>query len=242
MPGTHVKINHMPEYLVLQHIECEDLGTIEPALSDRGIGYKYIRLFDGEPVPHNIEKYSGIIILGGPMNVYEEEKFPYLKDEDLLIKKAINMSYPMLGICLGGQLIAKATGAQVKKGATKEIGWYKLNLSTGGKEDKVFGSMPEELIVFQWHGDTFDIPEGAVHLAGSELFPNQAYRVGDNVYGLQFHLEVTEKIINSWIAEYQDELATLNYIDYERIINDTPEYVEDLSRYAESFYEKFFSG
>lgn len=231
----------MSEFLVLQHIECEDLGTIGPAMSGRGIGAEYVRLFDGEPVPQDIERYSGIIILGGPMNVYEEDEFPFLREEDVLIKKAIQKGSPLLGICLGGQLIAKATGATVTKGAKKEIGWYKLNLTQGGKEDKAFGKFPEELTVFQWHGDTFGIPQGAVHLAGSELFPNQAYRIGNNVYGLQFHLEVTEKTINSWITEYQDELSTLDYINYEKIIKDTPVYIKNLSAYAEIFYDKFFS-
>lgn len=231
----------MSEFLVLQHIECEDLGTIGPAMSGRGIGAKYIRLFDGEPVPQDIERYAGIIILGGPMNVYEEDEYPYLKDEDMLIKKAIHKGSPVLGICLGGQLIAKATGAFVKKGTKKEIGWYKLNLTQGGKEDKAFGRLPEEITVFQWHGDTFDIPQGAKHLAGSELFPNQAYRVSNNIYGLQFHLEVTEKTINKWIAEYQDELAALDYINADQIIKDTSHYIDNLSKYAELFYDKFFS-
>lgn len=232
----------MSEFLVLQHIECEDLGTIGTAMSRRAIGHRYVRLFDGEPVPLDIEKYSGLIILGGPMNVYEEDKFPFLKYEDVLIKKAIHKNYPILGICLGGQLIAKATGARVKKGAKKEIGWYKLRLTKGGKEDTLFGSLTEELTVFQWHGDTFDIPQGAVHLAGSELFPNQAYRVGEKIYGLQFHLEVTEDVINSWIAAYKDELSTLDYINADKIIKDTPEYINSLSRHAEVFYDKFFPG
>lgn len=231
----------MSEFLVLQHIECEDLGTIGPAMSGRGIGAEYVRLFDGEPVPQDIERYSGVIILGGPMNVYEEDEFPFLKQEDVLIKKAIQKGSPLLGICLGGQLIAKATGATVTKGAKKEIGWYKLNLTQGGKEDKAFGKFPEELTVFQWHGDTFGIPQDAVHLAGSELFPNQAFRIGNNVYGLQFHLEVTEKTINSWITEYQDELSILDYINYDKIIKDTPVYIKNLSAYAEIFYDKFFS-
>lgn len=232
----------MSEFLVLQHVECEDLGTIAAAMSSRGISYKYIRLFNDEPVPKDIDKHSGLIILGGPMNVYEEDKFPYLRDEDVLIKKAINMGRPVLGICLGSQLIAKAIGARVKKGGKKEIGWYKINLTKWGKEDKAFCNLPEELMVFQWHGDTFDIPESGIHLAGSELFLNQAYRIGDNVYGLQFHLEVTENIINNWIAEYQVELSTLDNINPEQIVKDTSNYINNLSSYAKIFYDKFFTG
>lgn len=230
----------MSEFLVLQHIECEDLGTIADAMSKRGIGYKYVRLFDGERVPADTSRYTGIVILGGPMNVYEEDKYPYLKDEDILIKKAVRNDMPVLGICLGGQLIAKAAGARVHKGTKKEIGWYKLRLTEESRQDKVFNALPHELSVFQWHGDTFDIPEGATRLAGSELFPNQAYRIGSRIYGLQFHLEVTKEMINQWIAEYKEELSTLDYINAGRIISDTPSYIDNLNHCASLFYDKFF--
>jgi GMP synthase-like glutamine amidotransferase len=210
-------------------------------MSRRGIGYRYVRLFDGEPVPKDLERYSGLIILGGPMNVYEEDKYPYLRDEDLLIKRGIERGVPLLGICLGGQLIAKARNAKVKKGARKEIGWYGLTLTSAGRQDAGFRNFPQSLTVFQWHGDTFDIPEGASHIAGSELFPNQAYRIGDKVYGLQFHLEVTEKIIRQWISEYQEELSSVDYIDPNRIISDTEMYIDRLNHHAELFYDKFFS-
>jgi len=228
------------EFLVLQHIECEDLGTIANAMSQRGIGYRYVRLFDGEPVPHDPGTFNGIIILGGPMNVYEEDKYPYLKDEDILIKKAVMNDMPVLGICLGGQLIAKAAGAQVHKGTKKEIGWYKLSLTEDSRQDRIFNALPQELSVFQWHGDTFDIPEGATRLAGSGLFPNQAYRIGSRVYGIQFHLEVTKEMINQWITEYREELSTLDYINACRIISDTPAYIDNLNLCAGIFFDKFF--
>ena len=230
----------MSDFLVLQHIDCEDLGTIEQAMIHRGISYRYVRLFDGDPLPEDIKNYSGLIILGGPMNVYEEDVYPYLKGEDILIKEAIKRRIPVLGICLGGQLIAKATGAKVNKGTKKEIGWYDLLLTPGGKADKVFKNSPERLTVFQWHGDTFDIPSDATHLAGSVLFPNQAFRIGDNIYGLQFHLEVTQKMISRWINEYKDELSSLDYIDPEKIIKDTDKYIKTLSQHAELFYNRFF--
>lgn len=231
----------MSEFLVLQHISCEGLGTIEPAMSRRGIGHRYVRLFDGEPVPRDIEQYSGLIILGGPMNVYEVDKYPYLKDEDVLIKRAMDRGLPMLGICLGSQLIAKASNAKVRKGAKKEIGWHDLNLTPDGMEDAVFKGFPDKLTVFQWHGDTFDIPEGATRIASSALFPNQAYRIGYKVYGLQFHLEVTEEIIKQWVSEYKDELSTLDYIDPKKILSDTIKHRDNHARHAELFYDKFFS-
>src|SRR3989337_4505286 len=131
------------EFLVLQHTECEDLGTIANTMSQRGIGCKYVRLFDGEPVPHDPGTFSGIIILGGPMNVYEEDEYPYLKDEDILIKKGMERGIPILGICLGGQLIAKAGNARVRKGAKKEIGWYELQMTSNGLKDTGLKDFPE---------------------------------------------------------------------------------------------------
>ncbi|MCC6544744.1 MAG: type 1 glutamine amidotransferase [Nitrospirae bacterium] len=230
----------MLEVIVLQHIECEDLGTIANAMSQRGIGCKYVRLFEGEPVPHDPGAFSGIIILGGPMNVYEEDKYPYLKDEDIFIKKAVMNDMPILGICLGAQLIAKAAGARVSKGTKKEIGWYKLSLSGDSRRDTLFKTLPEELKVFQWHGDTFEIPRGAIRLAGSGLFPNQAYRIGSRIYGIQFHLEVTKEMINQWISEYREELSRVDYINVSEIISDTPAYIETLNLSAGIFFEKFF--
>ncbi len=210
-------------------------------MSRRGIGHRYVRLFDGEPVPKDLERYSGFIILGGPMNVYEEDKYPYLKDEDSLIKRGIERSIPILGICLGGQLIAKACHAKVRKGTQKEIGWYELNLTSDGGQDPAFKGFSEKLTVFQWHGDTFDIPEGAAHIASSALFRNQAYRIGEKVYGLQFHLEVTEEMIRQWMSEYQDELSSLDYTDPDRIIKDTTKNINRLNHHAELFYDNFFS-
>lgn len=226
-------------FLVFQHIRCEGLGTIESAFSRRGINYRYIRLFDGEAIPEGLDGYTGVIILGGPMNVYEEDEYPYLRDEDLLIKKAIENDMPVLGICLGAQLIAKATGARVYKGKKKEIGWYDMRLTEGGRNDRIFKHFPEKMTVFQWHGDTFEIPPQADYLATSSLFPHQAFRIKNNIYALQFHLEVTEEMISRWVEEYEDELSSLDYIDPDEILRDTPVYINSLSNLAEKFFDNF---
>ncbi len=159
------------KFLVLQHKACEPLGYFESALD-----YEYFRLYDGE-FPEGLQGYSGLIIMGGPMNVYEEEKYPFLKDEDLLIKEALKTGMPTLGICLGAQLIVKAAGAKVWKGREKEIGWYEVGLTKEGERDRIFGMFEDRFTVFHWHGDTFDLPEGAVLLARSGLY-NQAFRIG----------------------------------------------------------------
>ena len=228
-------------FLVLQHIECEYLGTIEDYMRSRDMDYKYINLYAREDVPvDRLDEYEGIIVLGGPMNVYEEDKYPFLKDEDILLKKAIEKDMPVLGICLGAQLLAKAMGAKVTRGQKKEIGWYELNITEEGKRDRIFKEFPETMTVFQWHGDTFEIPHGASWLASSALFPHQAFRIKNNIYGLQFHLEVTEEMIREWVDEYKEEISLLPYIDPGKILEDTPLHIQTLHAFANKFYSHFF--
>ncbi len=188
--------------LVLQHEACEPLGYFEERVE-----CEYFRLYEGD-FPGGLQGYSGLIIMGGPMNVYEEGKYSFVKDEDLLIKEALKSGIPTLGICLGSQLIAKAAGANVYKEQEKEIGWYEVGLTEEGRGDRIFSMFEDRFTVFQWHGDTFDLPDGAVLLAENDLY-NQAFRVG-NAYGLQFHLEVTEGMIEDWMREYREEVQSSN--------------------------------
>jgi len=136
------------------------------------------------------------------MNVYEEDKHSFLKEEDGFLKKALEEGIPILGICLGAQLLAKACRAKIKKAESKEIGWYKVNLTEKGRQDPLFDNLSSELNAFQWHQDSFEIPKGGVHLVESWPCANQAFRFGRNAYGLQFHIEVTPEMIESWINAY----------------------------------------
>lgn len=232
----------MPNFLVLQHVDCEDLGTLGEAFTEKGISTKYLRLHAGDPVPQSLDGIQGLLILGGPMNVYEEDKFPWLKDEDLLIKRAIAQDLPTIGICLGAQLIAKAAKGIVTKGQTKEIGWYDLSLTQEAQEDPLFCDFPPQFKVFQWHGDTFNIPPGAVKLAGSQLFANQAFRLKRNIYALQFHLEVTRDIIFDWAQEYEEEVKGLGWTDfYPRLQKDTEDHIYGLYEKAQRLYRNFFA-
>ncbi|MBI5254119.1 MAG: type 1 glutamine amidotransferase [Euryarchaeota archaeon] len=224
--------------LALQHVACENMGGLEKALNEKSIEYEYLPLYEGVKVPRNFRGYNGLVILGGPMNVYEEDKYPFLRDENVLIKKALSDKIPTLGICLGAQLIAKACGARVTKGERKEIGWYDLKLTREGERDRIFRGFKQKFKVFQWHGDAFEIPRSAVRLATSDLFPNQAYRIA-NAYAFQFHLEVSEAMIYDWMEEYKDELASLEYIDAGKIREDTKKHVAELNALAEKFYANF---
>jgi GMP synthase-like glutamine amidotransferase len=221
--------------LVLQHEPCEPLGIFEDVLRERGLPYRYCRLFEEEP-PEDLGDCDGLIIMGGPMNVYEEDEYPFLVREERLIKDAIKRDIPILGICLGAQLIAKAAGARVYKGEKKQIGWYPLRMTGSAGEDPLFSGFPEELPVFQWHGDTFDLPEGTTLLARDDLY-HQAFRYG-KAYGLQFHLEITEKMIKDWISEYEKEVKD-ERIDVGRIEMDTRRYIDDLNRRGRRLLEGF---
>lgn len=230
----------MKKVLVLQNVEHEGLGMLARLLKGRGLTPEHVRLYLGEEVPRTVDGYSAIIVLGGPMGVYEEDIYPFIRDEIVFIQQAMKECVPTLGICLGAQLIAKAAGATISSGKKKEIGWYPLRLTDEGREDPLMKCLPDPLPVFQWHGDTFDIPEGAINLASSELFPNQAIRVGRSAYGLQFHLEVTEDMVREWLEVNRGELEGLNeYIDPEAILKETPHVLPALNSFGSLFFQRF---
>lgn len=161
-------------------------------LTERGLASQTVRPDLGQPVPPDPSAFAGVIAMGGPMGVYEEDRYPWLRDEDRLLRAAIARDQPALGICLGSQLIAKADGARVGPGPEKEIGWYPLTLTDDGRKDLLFAGFPE---AFEWHGDVFDLPAGAVNHAASARYPHQAFRVGRRVYGLLFHVDVTAPMV-----------------------------------------------
>jgi len=193
--------------LVVQNIDIEGPGLLREEMEKAGWRLD-LRMMDqpGASLPGTLIGYKALIILGGPMNVYEEEAYPYLRQVDQLIKSAIQEGLPVIGICLGGQLIAKALDAPVTRNPVKEIGWYKLRLTADGIKSSLFEGLPEEFPVFQWHGDTFAMPDGAIHLATSSDCAHQAFSYGRHVFALQFHLEVTTAVIKTWAKAYADEI------------------------------------
>ena len=189
----------MRRLLVFQHVPYEILGTLDPLLRASRFRIRYVN-FGREPdaIP-DISRYNGLIVLGGPMNCDEVDRHPHLATEIDAIRAAIHEGKPVLGVCLGAQLIARALGARVQKNPVKEIGWYELNPTDEGKKDPLIGEFANTQQIFQWHGDTFEIPHGAAHLATSPDCRNQAFRFKHNVYGFQFHLEVDEPMILRWL-------------------------------------------
>jgi GMP synthase (glutamine-hydrolysing) len=215
----------MKPVLALRHAAHEGLGTIEDAFRQAQVVYTSVDLFRGSLRAFHPEQLAGLVVMGGPMNVDETDRYPFLADEVKWIRQAVEMGLPVLGICLGSQLLAKALGSRVVPSRVKEIGWYDVQLTDAAQTDPLFAGCNATEVVFQWHGDTFDLPPGAVQLARSSQCENQAFRYGRNAYGLQFHLEVTAHIIATWLGEPGNcgELAGLDYIDPESIRHQTPE-------------------
>ena len=196
----------MSKIWVLQHTACETLGAIADALEAEALAWQYVRVFEGKPVPAEIGDAGGLIVMGGPMGVYEQDRYPHLKDELRLIESALKSGKPVLGVCLGSQLLASALGAKVSKGPCKEIGWYPIRLSETASQDRLWSNAPREFTVLHWHGDVFDLPAGAVNLASSELTAHQAFRYGTCAYGFLFHLEMSEDMIAELAMVFADEL------------------------------------
>jgi GMP synthase-like glutamine amidotransferase len=209
--------------LVLQHVAVEGPGSLGSYLEARGWKLETVALHADARLPEDAQGYQAVIVMGGPMGVYDEAAYPFLRDEHQFLTQVLAQGVPLLGICLGSQLLAKALGARVYRSPQKEIGWYTVDLTPAGVADPLFADLTSPVPVFQWHGDAFDIPAGATPLASSPLCTHQAFRYGDQVYGLLFHLELTPAIIHSWLEAFHDELVSLpGVIDPERIVAEIP--------------------
>lgn len=226
--------------LIIKNIATEGPGTIEEFLTRKNISFKIVDLNSGD-IPPPLEEFNTLVIMGGPMAVYEFDKYPHLVTGSRLIREAINRNMSVLGICLGCQMVAYCLGAEVYQGPEKEIGWYHIELTGDGLRDPLMrrlaihpkvGDFWRQFKVFHWHGDTFNLPLGAVLLASSHLYKNQAFRYGNRVYGFQFHVEVTKDMIYEWISD----IPKAN-----RIMKETEEFSEELIGRAMNFYKIFFS-
>jgi GMP synthase (glutamine-hydrolysing) len=184
--------------LVLQHIACETPGAFEDLLLARGADLHRVELDEGQSLPADVRGYDLIVAMGGPMGVNDEAGHPWLRDEKRLIGDAVRAGVPFWGACLGVQLLAASLGASVYPGPAPEVGLLPVTLTDAGLADPVFAGLPRQLPTLQWHGDTFDLPAGAVRLAGSDICPNQAFRWGERAYGVQFHVEVSDAMAIQW--------------------------------------------
>lgn len=189
--------------IVLKNVEHEGPGLIDSFFAAKGYEVRIIELSEGDLLPRKYDQIDAMFVMGGPMNVYEKNKYPFLQKEEAFVKKAVELGVPVMGVCLGAQLMAKAFGAKVLKASEKEIGWGFVELNETGKSDKLFAGLGEELAVFQWHEDMFEVPGLGVLLGRSEIC-NQVFKLGERSFALQFHIEVTPDIISSWVRNTRE--------------------------------------
>jgi GMP synthase (glutamine-hydrolysing) len=194
--------------LVLQHIACEHPGVFSEVMRDRGVEQVPVELDENEPLP-DWRKFDAVLAMGGPMGAVDDAEHPWLAPEKRLVREAVDGGRPFLGVCLGVQLLAAALDAPVYPAERPEVGLLPVELTPEGRDDPLFAGVEEPLVSLQWHGDTFDLPDGAALLARSPVVPNQAFRAAERAYGVQFHLEVTGEMAREWaeVPAYQRSLA-----------------------------------
>ena len=188
---------------IFRHIACEGPGYLGTLLDNKHIPYEIIRIDDNQSVPQSLDDVSGLVFMGGSMSV--NDPLDWIADEIKLIQAAREKDMPMLGVCLGSQLIAKALGVMVGEGTGQEIGWANVHKVQPQQSDGWFDGLDEQFIAFHWHGETFTIPPGASHLLSSDCYANQAFSIG-NTLALQFHLEMTADMVREWVALYQEDV------------------------------------
>ena len=231
----------MAKIYVLQHHPVENLGTIADALEGAALAWQYVRVNEGQPVPRDMKGAGGLIVMGGPMGVYQTERYPWLRDEMALINDSIKRNLPVLGICLGAQILAAALGAKVERNANgKEIGWHPIKLEDAAKEDRLCRDLPGTLTPFHWHGDIFELPAGAVSLAKSEKTPCQAFRYGDKAYGFQFHFEVTRDAVAAMAEAFAKEVDR-EKVDADAMVARAAELTPALEKIADTVFSRWAS-
>ena len=209
----------MKTVLAIRHVHFEDLGSFEPVLAEAGYRVRYCDVgVDGlagiDPLAPDI-----LVALGGPIGVYEDDKYPFIRDELRLLRERLVARRPTLGLCLGSQMMAEALGARVHPGRAKEIGWAPITLTTDGRSSPL--KHLEGVSVLHWHGDTFPLPEGALRLASTAITENQAFSIGRHALALQFHPEVEAKGIERWLIGHTLELSLIKTPTVEDLRRDT---------------------
>ncbi len=232
----------MKRVLLIQHEAFDPFGTLDPLLKREGIRIRYINFAREPDARPSLDSYDGLILMGGEMAVYESHLYEHIRVEMALVEEALKRDLPVLGICLGSQIIAHVLGARVALHPVKEMGWSKIRLTSAGSVDPVLGHFGTEEFVFQSHQDSFQIPAGAEHLAESDLCPPQGFRFGKHVYGFQFHLEIDRPTIRHWI----DTPANLRFFDDNpgiltpaQVLKDTDLYLPRSTELSESCFLNF---
>jgi GMP synthase-like glutamine amidotransferase len=220
-PGSHIGYvqpavdsgvmhRHMSSCLIVQHLEPESSYAIGEALASSGIEVDRRRTDTAEGLPETLDGYDGLVVLGGPMSADSDDGFPTRRQELALLADAVELGLPTLGVCLGAQLLAAASGGRILRGAAgPEIGWAPVRFEAPAVDDLLLSSLPGEMSVLHWHGDTFDLPPGGVLLASNDRYAHQAFRIGPRAWGFQFHLEVDQEAVAAFVGAFGADLATV---------------------------------
>jgi len=212
----------MKPVLILQQLPCEPAALIEDTIREAGVEVEVEPAPEGK-FPQTLERHSGVVVMGGPMSADDDHDF--IERQSALLRWCVERDAPVLGVCLGAQLLAKAAGARIMRSPERELGWYPLRPTRAAPADPLFAALRDELHVFQWHGESFTLPEDAVLLASCPRVENQAFRIGASQYGLQFHTEVDERMIREWIEAGADEREALGREGIEALLRSTPRYL-----------------
>jgi len=225
------------DVLVLQHIACEPPGVYEDVLRERGATLHRVEVDAGDELS-DWREFDAIVAMGGPMSANDDGELPWLREEKELVAAAVRAGMPFWGVCLGVQLLAASLGARVYAGEEPEVGVLAVELTDEGRQDPVFAALPPTFPSLQWHGDTFDLPEGAVRLAGSPAYPNQAFRF-ENAYGVQFHLEVSAEMAREWLDVPEYATALERTIGTKAMLRAVDERVDEMLAHGRALFERW---
>jgi GMP synthase (glutamine-hydrolysing) len=237
MIPTDMPARERKKVLAVQHVAVEPPALVADALQGEGVGVDVVHTYRGEPVPGDAAGLDGLVVMGGPMAVYEADRLPHLRQELKLIDSSLRRGLPVLGVCLGSQLLAAALGARVEKGTAKEIGWYPVALEPAAREDPLLGQLPGSFEALHWHGDVFELPRGAVRLARSERTATQAFRHG-KAWGLLFHAEVTARQVADMAAAFEDELEDAG-VTSDALLHGARAHLAGLERLARPLFRRW---
>jgi len=225
-----------------QHVPFEPPANIEKWVKEKNFPIKGTHLYKNDPFP-DFSSFDVLIVMGGPMGVYDEMEYPFLAREKVFIENSLKLGKKVIGVCLGAQLIADVLGAKVYKNKYKEIGWFPVYKTDEANNNTAFEKLPNKFIAFHWHGDTFDLPTGATRLAYNEATENQAFQYGDLALGLQFHLETTPASAKGLIENSKEELKERGkYIQSPEEMLSKKEYFKEIEKYLYTVLDKFLLG
>ena len=230
--------NPAPRLLVLQHADPEHPGLIADAVRNIGGTLETVRGDLGQTAPSSLDGYAGLIIMGGPQSVYEEEKFPYLRAEKQLARQAIDNNIPLIGVCLGSQIIADVLGSDVHPSGGVEIGWKDITRSPDIANNPVLSALPETFTPLHWHGDVYDLPNGATPIGASEMTPVQGFTYSETAFAPLFHLEMTEQQITEMATLFPDDVRK-GGLDPETLLSQTPAHAAAIKPIATEIFTRW---